>query len=316
MSLARQYLQDAELNRQLAEQGFVVIPWLSKEEVTSLKLKFESAHDVEMPSFYATSHHQDTDFRKSMSQAITDVLKPHADATFRDCELLGASFITKTKDESGKLQPHQDWNIVDENQYRSFNIWVPLVDLTAENGAIEVLPKSHNWVRGYRHSSIECAYRQVHDLVWENMKPLYLKAGQALIYDHALLHASTANQTNEWRTACASGIIPAEAQMYFYWNENGVVEQYESNADYFMTQNIFQKPVGLTKVDDLEYSFPVVDRKEFYQFIGKEMPEKMEPIPETENHIATQTETRSFWKVYTPMNILREIHFRLTSKNG
>ncbi len=316
MRLARQYLQDAELNRQLAEQGFVVIPWLSKEEVNSLKLKFENAHDVEMPSFYATSHHQDTDFRKLMSQAITDVLKPHADATFQGCDLLGASFITKTKDDSGKLQPHQDWNIVDENQYRSFNIWVPLVDLTEENGAIEVLPKSHNWVRGYRHSSIECAYSQVHDLVWKNMKPLYLKAGEALIYDHALLHASKANRTNEWRTACASGIIPAEAQMYFYWNENGVVEKYESNADYFMTQNIFQKPVGLTKVDDLEYDFPVVGRKEFYQFIGKEMPEQIEPIPETENHFATQTETRSFWKVYTPMNILREIHFRLTSKNG
>jgi len=315
MESQRQYLNDARLDRQLAEDGYVVIPFLSDEEVFSLKQVFEEAHPQQPAPFYATAHHQDSDFRKQMSAAISEVLKPHCDQVFNDCNLLGASFISKSKDDASKLQPHQDWNIVDENEFRSFNIWIPLVDLTQENGTIEVLPKSHDWIRGYRHSSIDCAYRKVHDLVWDNMQPLYMKAGEALIYDHSLLHASKSNRTDEKRIACASGVMPREARMYFYWNNNGTVEQYQSNVEFFMTQNIFEGPSGLKKVASLEYDFPTVEVADFYRFTGKEMPRSEPIIEEVSVQSEQETGNRSFWQTYTLMNIFREIHYRITSGN-
>jgi hypothetical protein len=315
MESQRQYLKDAQLNQQLSEDGYVVIPFFSDDEVFSLKQVFEEAHPEQPAPFYATAHHQDSNFRKQMSAAISEVLKSHSDEVFNECNLLGASFISKSKDDASKLQPHQDWNIVDENQFRSFNLWIPLVDLTEENGAIEVLPKSHDWVRGYRHSSIDCAYRKVHDLVWENMKPLYMKAGEALVYDHSLLHASKANKTDEKRIACASGVMPEEAQMYFYWKNNGTIEQYESNVEFFMTQNIFEGPNGLKKVASLEYDFPTVEEADFYRFIGKEMPKPEQVVEEVLVQSESETDNRSFWQTYTPMNILREIHYRITSGN-
>lgn len=315
MEPTRQYLKDAHLDKRLAEDGYVVIPFLSEKEVQSLKQVFGEAHPEQPAPFYATAHHQDSDFRKKMSAAISEVLKPHCELVFHECNLLGASFISKSKDDASKLQPHQDWNIVDETEFRSFNLWIPLVDLTEENGAIEVLPKSHDWVRGYRHSSIDCAYRKVHDLVWENMKPLYMKAGEALIYDHSLLHASKANQTEEKRIACASGVMPAEAEMFFYWNNNGAVEQYKSNVEFFMTQNIFEGPNGLEKVAALEYDFPTVEEADFYRFIGQEIPQT-EPVFEGETvEKEPASDSRSFFQIYTPMNIFREIHYRITSGN-
>jgi len=152
-------------------------------------------------------------------------------------------------------------------------------------------------------------------LVWENMKPLYLKAGEALIYDHALLHASKANNSDENRMAVASGVMPSDAQMYFYWNNNGTIEQYESNTDFFMTQNIFEGPTGLKKVAELEYDFPVIEEEEFYHFIGKEPPVKEIETHEVSEKITSKKENKPLWKVYTPINILREIHYRLTSEN-
>lgn len=316
MALNRTYLNDDELDKQLAEEGYVVVPFLSPEEVETLKKAYLEAHPNQDVPFYATAHHQDSEFRKKMSEVISEVLRPHAENYFNNCDLLGASFIAKTKSDQSLLQPHQDWNIVDENEFRSFNLWVPLVDLTPENGAIEILPKSHEWIRGYRHSSIDCAYRMVHDLVWENMQPLYLKAGEALIYDHSMLHASKANTTDEPRIACASGLMPSEAQMFFYWNNNGTIEQYESHTEFFMTQNIFEGPSGLKKVANLEYEFPTVEVEQFYQFIGKEIP-KSEPTEEflNETNSIEEEDPRPFWKVYTPVNVLKEIHYRLTSKN-
>ncbi|MGB1318954.1 MAG: hypothetical protein ACPG5W_12130, partial [Flavobacteriales bacterium] len=67
MRTSRQYLNDTELDAQLAEQGFVVVPMLSSDEVESLRNTFLSAHQNGTEAFYATSHHQSTEFRKSMS---------------------------------------------------------------------------------------------------------------------------------------------------------------------------------------------------------------------------------------------------------
>ena len=291
----------------------MVLPFLDASEVESLKQFYREAHSVEQVPFYATSHHHDSDFRKKMSEKISEVLRPHAENVFLNCDLLGASFIVKAPKAESSLQPHQDWNIVDETEFRSFNVWIPLVDLTEDNGAIEVLPQSHNWLRGYRHSSINCAYQKVHGLIWENMHPLYMKAGEALIYDHSLLHASKANNSGEDRIAVASGVMPSEAQMFFYWNNNGTVEQYESSTEFFMTQNIFEGPTGLTKVAVLEYDFPSVEEEQFYRFIGKEPPAKNSLQAEVVE--SEKEESRLvFWKVYTPMNILREINYRLTGK--
>jgi hypothetical protein len=206
------------------------------------------------------------------------------------------------------LQPHQDWNIVDESMFRSFNVWIPLVDLNQENGAIMVMPGSHNWIDTYRHSSIPCAFSQVHSLLLEKMQTLYLKAGEALIYDHALIHASHENRSGEVRVACASGIKPKEAEMLFYWNNNGIIEEYKSNADFFMTENVFAGPGSLEKKKTVKYDFKSVSVDEFYTLSGIAVPQKDEPELKVE-----RIEGRlPFWKVYTPMNILREIKFRIT----
>jgi len=312
--MIRQYLKNPTLDAQLAQEGYVVVQLLDDAGVKGLTELFNAAHNSEINPFYATAHHESPEFRNSMSEVIIRAISNPVDELFDDCKLLGGSFIVKTQSDHSLLQPHQDWNIVDENEFRSFNIWIPLVDLNENNGAIEVLPKSHDWVRGFRHSSIPCAYQSVHHLVWENMKPLYLKAGEALIYDHSLLHASKANNSAGWRIACASGDIPNKAQMFFYWNEKGTIEQYESNPEYFMSENIFTHPVGLKKVASIEYDFPSVDAKRFHELAGLEMPAVdpvkpkviVEPVDSTLDKLP-------FWKVYTPVNILKEIHYRLTS---
>jgi hypothetical protein len=249
-----------------------------------------------------------------MSEIIKQALQRSAHLLFNNCRLLGGSYIAKPSGEYGLLQPHQDWNIVYENYFRSFNIWLPLVDLNKENGTIQVLPQSHLWLKGYRHSSIPCAFQNVHHLVWENLQPLYMKAGEALIYDHALLHASGINTSNDLRIACACGVIPSEAEMKFYWNNNGIVEEYESSAEFFMKENIFSEPKGLKKIQDLQYDFHQINETEFYKISGIPAPEPTFVDIEVESKqrgINENQEQLPFWKVYTPLNIFREIKHRI-----
>lgn len=311
MTTHRHILKDGLLDARLRRDGYVTVPFLDAAGIKSLTDVFDGIDRGGIDHFYATAHATDLTFRKNMSEAIRDAFARSVDSYFIDCKPLGGSFVVKPPGEKHLLQPHQDWNIVDETRFRSFNIWVPLVDLDENNGAILVMPGSHLWVGGYRHAGIPCAYGQIHPLLLEHMPALHLKAGEALIYDHAMLHASHANHSDGFRIACACGIIPEEAGMRFYWNNAGMVEEYESSPEFFMTENVFTGPHGLKKIRDIDFDFPQVDEDSFYSLSKIERPAK----PEEPAPVAAETSAGPaalpFWKVYTPMNILREIKFRV-----
>jgi ectoine hydroxylase-related dioxygenase (phytanoyl-CoA dioxygenase family) len=144
---------------------------------------------------------------------------------------------------------------VDERKFRSFNIWVPLVDLNRENGTIQILPESHKWLKTYRSANISSAFESVNDLLWGKLIPLFMKKGEALIYDHRLLHASGENFTDELRLAAVFGIIPNDASMFYYHQKNEyTLEVFESNPEFFLMENIFDGPKGLKKVSEIPYS--------------------------------------------------------------
>jgi hypothetical protein len=296
------------LQEQFSRDGYVVVPWLTAEETASLKQQFLDKEKATTKQFYASAHDPDLAWRTKMSEDIKTAFQQPASSTLIDMELLGGSFIVKPPAYEHVLQAHQDWNIVDESHFFSCNIWVPLVDTDKNNGAIMVMPKSHQWIEAYRHSSIPCAFSSVHQLILDTMTTLELKAGEALIYNHALLHASHPNTGDTARIACALGIKPKEAAMLFYFNNQGRIEEYESNPEFFMQENVFAKPSSLILKRSFSYEFPSVSPAEFYAMSGI-----TPPITETEEveAIPSDSPTLPFWKVYTPGNIAREIIHRL-----
>lgn len=266
-------LGNQNLDTQLLAEGYVVVPFLNNEEVKALTDFYYAHHSSTQEGMYATAHVPDIAFRIKMNDYIQQVFKRAIDAHFVNSNPLGGSFIAKGKGERGTLQPHQDWNIVDEEQYRSFNIWVPLVDLHEQNGAIKILPKSHRWLKSYRSANINSAFGEVNDVLWKELISLFMKKGEALIYDHRLLHASAENHTDEIRLAAVYGIIPQNAAMkYYHQKDDSTVEVYSSNPDFFLYGNIFEGPKGLQKEGELPYGFPQVSREKLYQLLGKPMP--------------------------------------------
>jgi hypothetical protein len=283
----------------LEEQGYYIVPLLSAFEVNHL-LAIQRDSPIQIGAFTASAHLEETEIRKSISRELKKVIEPRLNELVQGVDVLGASFVIKSPGYNEILQPHQDWNIVDERHYRSYNIWIPLTDTCSENGAVMVMPGSHKWINTFRHSSIPCAFREVHKELIDHMITLEIPAGFALIYDHALIHASHANTSNESRIAIAAGIKPQEAEMLFYWNENGVVEVYDADENHFMEKNIFQRPTALLKRKEILYDFPTVNYKMLCSFIGKEY---------TEESIG---DAKPWFKVYTPLNIFKEIVYRLS----
>ncbi len=261
--MVHRVLKDDSYDNMLRQEGYTVVPFLNEQEVEVLKGLFFNSHPVSKEGLYATAHSDNFDFKKKLNDGILHEFGRALEQTFFECHPLGGSYIVKYKGDKGVLFPHQDWNIVDEEFFRSFNIWVPLVDTNETNGAISVLPRSHKIIKSYRGVNIPDPFYKSNSYAWKFHETLNMKAGEALIYDHALLHASAINQTDEPRIAVVFGIISEKAEMRYYYMENGKVAEYESSVEFFFRNDILKGPSGLKKIKDIDYNFPVVSEEQF-----------------------------------------------------
>lgn len=261
--------RDRELNKRLFEEGYITLPFLNAEELESLKEIFWQYHKKEeVEGLYVSAHYKNVDTIDQISKQIQDVFKRAIDEHIENGMTLGGTFISKPPNQTEPLQPHQDWSIVDESRFRSFTIWVPLEDVTEENGCMYVLPGSNNYARGYRHISIDSIYGQIYNTVWEHMLPVHLKAGEAIVFDHAIGHASKPNTTSEVRIAATHSLISRNPEMRFYWNNNGVVEEYIGESDFYNTAEAKTGPINLQKIRDLDFKPHQFTEEEFLTLAG------------------------------------------------
>jgi len=265
--------RDPILNKQLFEQGYITLPFLESDEIAKLRELFWTYHSQEeVQGLYVSAHYKEEDQIQRISDSIQQIFKRAIDEHIENGMTLGGTFISKPPHQTEPLQPHQDWSIVDESRFRSYTIWVPLDDVTEENGCMYVLPKSHDYVRGYRHISIDSVFGQIYDTVWQHMEPVHLKAGEAIVFDHALGHASKPNTSEKIRIAATYSLISNKPEMRFYWNNNGVVEEYVGESDFYNTPEAKTGPICLRKVRHLDFKPHQLTQEEFLILAGVEQP--------------------------------------------
>src|ERR1019366_3706488 len=92
---------------------------------------------------------------------------------------------------------------VHEPALGSINIWLALVDMTPENGCLQVVPRSHlQGQRASRNSDDADAHQQV-EIDPLQCLPLRMRAGDAVAFTRWTVHGSGPNHTREPRVAYA-----------------------------------------------------------------------------------------------------------------
>lgn len=283
-----QIFKDTQHDQALLENGYAIVPFLNSDQIQRLKDYFYELHPETPKGLYATAHSPDLEFRKKISDRISEEFKAPCDEWFDDIFQQGGTFIVKGPGQS-ILDPHQDWNIVDETEFRSFNVWVPLVDVTAENGAVFILEKSHLLMPTFRGPNFPNPMGKIMPEVWKLMVPLEMKAGEALVYDHRLVHGSPRNETETDRLACVFGIKPKDAEMYYYYCREGKVEKYRSSVEFFFEENPEQGPGNLPFVGEEPYDFPewtAEDLRAWYPEKAHLIPAPVPPAPSKKGFFA------------------------------
>ena len=249
-------LKDLQQNETLLRRGYILLDFLSGQETETLAKAFYDHHPVEPSGLYASAHHQDFDFRLKMSRTIKQMLEPIFTTFSEAYRLLGSSYLAKSPKGNGVLSPHQDWNIVDEQEYSSYNLWIPLVDVNKKNGTIEIIEGSHLWHTTFRGPNIPSAYAKVEKKLFPKFFPVEISAGTALLYDHRLIHYSDNNRSVSNRLVTVSGVAPKQADTYYYFGNAPFVEQYYLEEDFYLRNNIFEGNKVLKLKEKFKYTFP------------------------------------------------------------
>jgi ectoine hydroxylase-related dioxygenase (phytanoyl-CoA dioxygenase family) len=273
----RSIFRDEAQMRHFNEEGYIIVPFLSEAHIAELTELYREFYPEGVKGFFTTTFANNVEHREKVNASIRELCRARIEELFADYKILFSSFIVKAPGPESELIVHQDMTLVDESIFNGINIWCPLVDLTTENGAIQLLPRSHRLFNTYRGSSIPDIYDDVVPEVKQLMQSLYLKAGEAVIFDQSIIHYSPPNLSTEERPVINTFVAHKEAVIKVcYWDKENYGQQIEifDQGDDFLEKfenfghNIFNRPEIGTSLGLFPYDFPKLTVQRLEQEYG------------------------------------------------
>jgi len=247
------------------KDGIVKTTLLDEAEIAALlSLYHETSQGISDRKFHSTMFVKDAEYRKTTNEGIRHIITDKINTVVGDYKMLFANFIVKETDADTRVGIHQDWNFTSP-EFTSLNIWIPLVDIDESTGLFYALKGSQHTFHNLRYTPYEDdRYRELEPFILEESTPFSLKAGEALIYDGALVHFSDPNLSGMLRIAIAVVMIPAAAPNLHYYKrdkEKNKVEVYEVSEAFYNSFDFFDEPKGVRMINEIEQyaAMPVLD---------------------------------------------------------
>ena len=239
--------KDNKLESVITQKGYVVIDHLlSVSQCDELSAFYETHSLADDRAFSISNWTNDQPSRDAIFQKICEVVRPCTNKELNEFKPVLGVFTAKKPVERSEMLLHQDWSLVDETRYRSVSVWVALCDMDSTNGNLQVAEYSHIYASQPRGMNMPIPFENIRGEIHKNhLTEVPLKKGDAIVFDHRLIHASPANKSTNIRLAAVLALIPEEAQLihcYKQLERDNEIEILElSDAD-FRKQDFFDMP--------------------------------------------------------------------------
>ncbi len=277
--MSKVIFKDPALQQQFETEGYVQLQLLEPADVAELKALYREYFPAPPEGFFSSSYLNDFDLKKEISDKVAGIIGRRLPGHFVNYRCFGSAFLSKTAGHRSEMPLHQDWTIVDESQYVAINIWTPLQDVDAVNGALEVLPGSHSFAPVRRSPTIPFFWAGYENEMRASLTSLNVRAGEAIVLNQALVHASPANTTDHNRLAITTGIMSGEASMEFYYQTApGELEVFDMPDDFLLRwkdfhESIFNRPPFGTSTGTVAYAHPDYSREKVMGYLEGLRPE-------------------------------------------
>lgn len=230
--------KDSALQHQLNEKGYVTIQVLNDAELSELRSFYSEIHPEGAPEkidgIHMTTWCEDLDYKLSVANRLSEIYSKPCEAIFENYRTLNNVFIVKDAGET-PFKVHQDWNVLDEKENFAINVWIPLYDITQNEGGLWVVEGSHKISRHVRGSAyLFPNYTPFNDELEKAAKSVNLKAGEAIIFYVNIIHGSPPNHGENERIATCFSVVPKDAPLTIYFQKNAgdPLEVHSPNDDF------------------------------------------------------------------------------------
>jgi hypothetical protein len=209
-------LSDPRLARDYARDGYVTVQLLDADGVAAVRAVREqhgAAPGDPGTGLFNDTWSSDRSYKRIVSGALHEAMGDAVADALVEHRVLGLVHIVKWPGEAGRVPAHRDPSFVDETAHRSVAIWCALEDLGVDDGVLRVVPGSHLLDSGVRvHQAPENLYPDVDEHADELSVAVPLRAGEAIVYDHRLIHLSDPIGGSRERTVVAGVMTPSAAR--------------------------------------------------------------------------------------------------------
>lgn len=284
----RKVLNDTHLEQQFQKDGYVKVPFISAEEVKSLRQLFfdtlpESggqitSSDIGMEgegnliTYDFTFIDKNPEYKRKVFKIITEYFEPHMKRLLADYRPIIANYIRK-QSATGEVPLHQNWAFADERKCTTVSIWCPLVDSTVENGTLQVVPGSQKRFGETRGPMVPWELDGIKsEIIEKYLVPLETKAGDCVILDDSIVHYSAVNKTEGLRLAIQLICVPSEVPSIHYHMDPAQapnkIQILEVEDDFYMEFNPWKKPENVKILKSLPFERRNIDDKEFARLMN------------------------------------------------
>jgi hypothetical protein len=242
----RNIFKDSTLQKDFERKGYVEIPALVSSDIAGLHELFVQHTDEYAQPFHTSHFSAEINYKRRVHEAIVNIVFPRLAAVLENVKPIFGNLMIKHGMNDYFMPLHADWTYVEESKFRSLAAWIPLINTDQENGCLGVIEGSHKLSDKIRGPRIQQT-SYTHDKVWvEKYGTLIpVKAGHAILFDHALMHYSPPNRTAGSRPALNLSMVPAEADLFHYCIPEGAsdIEEYHvDNSEFYLRYNNYQRP--------------------------------------------------------------------------
>jgi len=238
--------RDRSLNSQYHRDGYLTMPLAGRQEIDLLRALYERISQREATGFHTTHFSTDRELKRTVHEGVCAILLPLLAPVLNEYTPVFGNFMVKEAVGDSPVPMHADWAYVDEHEHISVSVWIPLIDTDERNGCLAVIPGSHrlsHHIRGPRipQWDVPCNFELIDALG----RPLPMRAGEAVIYDHRLLHYSDPNASGEVRPAVNLSLVPKGVPMFHYAIPEGETEVHAfavGHPEFFVEYDNFQMP--------------------------------------------------------------------------
>ncbi len=246
----RQIFYNDSINQLIEKNGYAVIPFLKENTIEKLKRFYSQLPAANNRGTHVTMFNPSYEYRKTVDNGIKELCAAEAENLMNGYRTLYTNYMIKESGPEGDFPVHQDWTYVDENNFTSIALWIPLQDVNAENGALQVVKGSHKFITKLRGPYVHEPFQKISNLIQSSYSTsANLRAGEALVWDHRLIHFSLPNKTSNPRLAFTLIMVPRRAEIFHCFRHpdspENKIEIYEVDTDFFMRYEISKPPTGV-----------------------------------------------------------------------